>query len=519
MGGTKDGGLLLEARDIRFSYKGAANETLCGASLVVAPGEVVALVGENGCGKSTLARALCGSLRASAGEASVDGLTVGEPASYGLVGYVRQDPKSQLVAPVVFDEVAFGPCNIGLLPGEVRERVAKALETCGLAVFESRSTDALSGGEMQLVALAGVLAMKPRYLVLDEVTSMLDGVARARVRELVRRLADGGMGVLLVTHDAEDVLAANKAVAMDAGRVVWEGAPQEVVVMDAGCTARKDELGGAIVIDSGREAQKDASQEVFAACRSANAWRAEASPANERGCLRTDGVSIAYDGRAVLDGVSLRAKPGCVTLLVGPSGSGKTTLARVLAGVAAPDAGRTVLGNREVRAGDVGLGFQRPEAQMIAPTVVADVALGPRNLGASQGRAHEVAAAALARVGVARELWGRSPFALSGGEARMAALAGVVAMGQAALILDEPTAGLDAAASSKVRSLARELADEGKSVLVITHDVAEWLEVADEVTQLEAGRIVWHGKACELPGIFELSSWRIRSFAERGERA
>ena len=101
----------------------------------------------------------------------------------------------------------------------------------------------------------------------------------------------------------------------------------------------------------------------------------------------------------------------------------------------------------------------------------------------------------------------------------MAALAGAVAMGQAALILDEPTAGLDPASSSKVRSLARELADEGKAVLVITHDVAEWLEVADEVARLEAGRIVWHGRACDLAGDYAPSRLRIRSFAERGDRA
>ncbi len=502
MGLTMNGVPLLEARDIRFGYRGGSDEVLRGASLTVAPGEVVALVGENGCGKSTLARVLCGSLRASAGEASVDGLAVGERASCGLVGYVRQDPKSQLVAPVIFDEVAFGPCNLGLPSREVRERVAEALETCGLAGFEGRSTDALSGGELQLVALAGVLAMRPRYLVLDEATSMLDGVARARMRELLRQLADGGMGVLLVTHDAEDVLAADRVAGMDAGRVVWEGASQEAIAMDAG-----------------RAALKDAPREPVAAHRGENAWHAEASSLNERGCLRADSVSIAYDGHVILDGVSLVARPGYVTLLVGRSGSGKTTLARVLTGVAEPDAGRAVLGSREVRAGDVGLSFQRPEAQMVAATVVADVACGPRNLGASQERAHEVAATALARVDVGRELWDRSPFALSGGEARMAALAGVVALDQAALILDEPTAGLDAAASSRIRSIARELADEGKTVLVITHDVAEWLEVADEAAQMEAGRIVWQGPARELPEGFAPSQWRIRSFAERGECA
>ena len=510
---------MLEARDIRFGYKGAGGEALRGAMVSVAPGEVVALVGENGCGKSTLARVLCGSLRAIEGAVAVDGLGMGERGPCGLVGYVRQDPRSQLVAPVVFDEVAFGPCNLGLPADEVCSRVSGALEACGLAGCERCATEALSGGEMQLVALAGVLAMAPRYLVLDEATSMLDGAARVRVRELVRGLAAAGRGVLLVTHDAADVLASDRVVAMDTGRVVWEGAPQDAVVSDAGRVVWDGAPQDVVAADVHHVTWEDAPQEAVAGPKGPNASQVEASPANERGGLRADGVSVAYDSRAVLDGASLVAKPGRVTLLVGRSGSGKTTFARVLAGVARPDAGHATLAGREVQAGDVGLGFQRPEGQMIASTVVADVALGPRNLGASQERAHEVAAATLARVGVARKLWGRSSFELSGGEARMAALAGVVAMDRAAFILDEPTAGLDPTSSSKVRSLARELADEGKTVLVITHDVAEWLEVADEVARLEAGRIVWHGRACELPGDYAPSRLRIRSFAERGGRA
>ena len=168
---------MIELRDVCFSFDGEIS-VLDHVSLTVGAGERVLLLGSNGSGKSTLARLLNGSLPPSSGTVSVDGAVDGLAR---LVGYVRQDPRNQLVSAVVSDEVAFGPRNLGLSREEVVARADEALDACGISRLRDRMTSELSGGQQQLVALAGVLAMRPRYLVLDEATSMLDKATRAHV--------------------------------------------------------------------------------------------------------------------------------------------------------------------------------------------------------------------------------------------------------------------------------------------------------------------------------------------------
>ena len=181
---------MIELHDIRYAYVSreergdgpnshGTHEVLKGATLSVAEGELVALIGANGAGKSTIARIACGSVDVQRGSVLMDGSPADAEALRRRCGYVRQDPESQLVAPVVFDEVAFGPCNLGLPEDEVRDRVARSLVSCGLGGYERRLVAELSGGELQRVAIAGVLAMGPGYLVLDEVTSQLDASSRA----------------------------------------------------------------------------------------------------------------------------------------------------------------------------------------------------------------------------------------------------------------------------------------------------------------------------------------------------
>ena len=189
---------MVEVQDVSFAYAAGAN-ALNGVSLTLRPGERVVLLGRNGSGKSTLGRLLNGGLAPSSGSVSVDGETSSRQFAR-LVGYVRQDPRNQIVSPLVSDEVAFGPRNLGLSREEVLERVTWALEQCGIAGLSERLTAELSGGQQQLVAMAGVLAMRPRYLVLDEVGSHLDERSRERVRAVVRSLTADGVGVAEIAH-------------------------------------------------------------------------------------------------------------------------------------------------------------------------------------------------------------------------------------------------------------------------------------------------------------------------------
>lgn len=522
---------MLQLSDARYAYAvssqadggataGERRPVLDGASLDVAPGELVCLVGPNGAGKSTLARALCGTVRLDSGSVLLDGKAATLAELHRAVGFVRQDPESQLVAPVVFDEVAFGPCSLGLPEAEIRSRVTKVLAACGLAGFEGRAVSELSGGELQRVALAGVLAMRPGYLALDEVTSQLDASARTDVRAIVRQAVSEGVGVLLVTHDVEEMATADRVALMADGRIAWAGTPGEFfgdaeVVRRAGlgrvplgelfCRLARDGFLFGPSLDASRligaieeDGLADEAREALGGGRLGEASEPIRGISSDTSALVARDVAVRYEGAAALDGVTVTAAPGRVLLVAGRSGSGKSTLAGVRAGVLETDAGEARLGNSPVRPSMVGLCQQRAENQLFCGTVLDDVAFGPRNLGATTDEADARAREALRSLGVDEVLWGRSPFALSGGQRRRVALAGVVAMRPGAYVLDEPTNGLDAEGRDQLHAVVRRLAEAGAAAVVISHDVGEWLRVVDDVVLLAAGRVVWQGTADEL---------------------
>ena len=522
---------MLQLSDARYAYAvssqadggataGERRPVLDGASLDVAPGELFCLVGPNGAGKSTLARALCGTVRLDSGSVLLDGKAATSAELHRAVGFVRQDPESQLVAPVVFDEVAFGPCSLGLPEAEIRSRVTKVLAACGLAGFEGRAVSELSGGELQRVALAGVLAMRPGYLALDEVTSQLDASARTDVRAIVRRAVSEGVGVLLVTHDVEEMATADRVALMADGRIAWAGTPGEFfgdaeVVRRAGlgrvplgelfCRLARDGFLFGPSLDASRligaieeDGLADEAREALGGGRLGEASEPIRGISSDTSALVARDVAVRYEGAAALDSVTVTAAPGRVLLVAGRSGSGKSTLAGVLAGVLETDAGEARLGNSPVRPSMVGLCQQRAENQLFCDTVLDDVAFGPRNLGATTDEADARAREALRSLGVDEVLWGRSPFALSGGQRRRVALAGVVAMRPGAYVLDEPTNGLDAEGRDQLHAVVRRLAEAGAAAVVISHDVGEWLRVVDDVVLLAAGRVAWQGTADEL---------------------
>ena len=226
---------MITLTDICYSYTSAHGTTVAldGVSLQVGPGEQVAVLGGNGSGKSTLVRLVNGLLLAESGVVLVDGIDSRDQArSRELrerVGIVFQRPDDQIVATSVEDDVAFGPENLGLERVEIRRRVDEALSAVGLTGLERREPHLLSGGQKQRLAIAGALAMRPAYLVLDEPASMLDPSGRSEVLEIVERLRASGTGVLHVTHDLSDVLWADRVVVLDRGRLVFEGMMPDLI--------------------------------------------------------------------------------------------------------------------------------------------------------------------------------------------------------------------------------------------------------------------------------------------------
>ena len=229
----KDMQPIIRTEALRYTYPGDEYETLHGIDLEIKEGSFVAELGHNGSGKSTLAKLMNAILLPSSGKVYVDGIDTSDEARLldvrRTVGMVFQNPDNQIVANVVEDDVAFAPENLGVEPAEIRRRVDEALRTVGMYEYRLHAPHLLSGGQKQRVAIAGVLAMQPRCVVLDEPTAMLDPVGRREVVATVTRLCrEKGMTVMLITHHMAECIGADRLIVMSEGRIVADGTPREV---------------------------------------------------------------------------------------------------------------------------------------------------------------------------------------------------------------------------------------------------------------------------------------------------
>ncbi len=226
---------MIDLSDVRFSYDGKA-PALAGVSAHVNAGEFVCILGDNGSGKSTLAKHMNALLLPDQGTVTVDGMNTADAECTYLIrqtaGMVFQNPDDQLVSTLVEDDVAFGPENLGVQLPELRERVTRALADVGLAGFERKETHALSGGQKQRVAIAGVLAMNPRILILDEASAMLDPRGRAGLMRVCRELHERGFTIVMITHFMEEAAQADRVIVLEAGKVVCDGSPAQVLLQE-----------------------------------------------------------------------------------------------------------------------------------------------------------------------------------------------------------------------------------------------------------------------------------------------
>ena len=223
----------IECRDLHFSYGEETGEVLHGVNLDIERGEFVALLGHNGCGKSTMAKLFNGMLVPTSGTVRVDGIdTAVEDTQLDVrrrVGLVQQNPDNQLVAGIVEEDVAFGPENLGVEPGEIRRRVDAALKAVNMYEYREHAPHKLSGGQKQRIAIAGVIAMETQCIVLDEPTAMLDPQGREEVMRTVERLnREKGITVVLITHHMTEAIRADRVIVMDKGKILTDGTPKQV---------------------------------------------------------------------------------------------------------------------------------------------------------------------------------------------------------------------------------------------------------------------------------------------------
>jgi len=503
---------------VSYAYPKAPRPALQDVDLDLPEGLFTLIVGPSGAGKSTLLRCINGlvphfSGGTLAGQIEVDGLDPVQATPQVMsrhVGFVFQDPEAQFVMNQVEDELAFALENAALPRQEMRVRVEEALDLLDLAPLRDRRLETLSGGERQRVAIAAALALRPKILVLDEPTSQLDPKSAEDVLHALTRLnIDLGLTVVLVEHRLERVLPfVDHLVYLSAdGHVVADGPPRQVLEqldLVPPLVALGKALGWQplpLTIKEGRRFSRRWARDHKLDPVPTRPWRA---PENEA-YLQVRGVEAGYNGNPVLRGVDLDVWPGEIVALMGRNGSGKTTLLKSIVGLLPPRHGRLKVAGQDVQERDVAevcrqVGYlpQDPNALLFADTVREELDITLRN--------HELEKtppvdpqALLDRMGLTDKA-GAYPRDLSAGERQRVALGAVTVTRPGALLLDEPTRGLDYAAKRALVTLLRGWRDEGMAILVVTHDVELAAAVADRVILMSQGEIIASGRPAEVLG-------------------
>ncbi len=511
------------AKDVRFSYSDSDKYAVDGASLTIGEGEYVALLGANGSGKSTMAKLLDVLEMPNEGDITVFGIDTKDDDKFWDIrrntGCVFQNPDNQIVGTTVEEDVAFGPENIGIPNPELSERVENALKYVGLFDKKERQTAKLSGGQKQKLAIAGVLAMSPKFLLLDEATAMLDPVSRDEFLALVEKLVrENKISVLTITHDMTEASRTDKVYIMEKGKITLEGAPQDVLnnvpeMLEAGLDSPiYSKLLWEIKNATGLNYSLEDAKTIRSALRFLGAHFTDAKikapsakPKYDETLISVKNLSYAYDdkGPKALKNIDLDIKKGELLALVGRSGCGKTTLITHMNGIIRPQGegkvefhyGDTVLSTskkkeiKQIRQ-KVGLVFQYPEYQLFEETVYKDIAYGPKKMGMKDDELDKAIRDAAKQVGLDDEVLEKSPFELSGGQQRRVALAGVIAMKPEVLVLDEPAAGLDSRGRREMFKTISELKKNGTTIVLVTHYMDEAYEHADRICTMKDGMIM-----------------------------
>lgn len=567
---------MLEVAAVSYTYAGHGQDTppaLHDVTLSFAPGQMVALLGHNGSGKSTLAKLLSGVLKPQHGHVVVDGADTLDSAGIWearrRVGLVFQNPDDQLVTNTVIDDIAFGPENLGLPRAEIQKRLDEVVTLLDLDSYLHVPVNELSVGQKQRVAIAGVLAMQPRYLVLDEPSSMLPPRLAGQLLATVERLArEREIGVIYITHYMDEAARFDRLVVVDSGHIALDGTPRDIFcgataqmralhldiplatdmaqrLQRRGVSLRTDVLTPGELVDALRPyatarttphaltaaptqplapgatllaPAPEPAQEAAEAALEAH-WPVETTPEDTRGTgdardekppiLETRHLSHTHlkgtpFAQVALVDLTTRIHPGSFVAVVGPTRSGKSTFADCLNGLIRAGREMVLFHGQDIAAqgfdmdrlrAQVGVVFQSPETQIFNDIVGKDVAFGPKRQKVSLEESRRRVRESLEAVGLPyEEFRNRYTYALSGGQKRRVAIAGVLAMEPAVLVLDEPTAGLDPAGRREFLALVASLHRErGLTVVYLTASLEDVVGLAEYVYIVDAGQVAFEG--------------------------
>ncbi len=507
---------LLAIDGLTFRYRRASEPAIRDISLSIGRGEILLVAGPSGCGKSTLIRSINGLIpHAYPGELSgtvrIDGRSTADTKLRDLartVGTVLQDPAKQIIGATVDAELAFGPENLGIEQSEIAARIDAVIEQTGTTHLKGRDTSALSGGERQLVAVAGSLMLHPQLLVVDEPLANLDPETAAHLLGILRDLAQAGNAIVLVEHRVEEALEArpDRVLYLEEGRTRYLGPVDgflEIADPDAVKLPFEVVLARARAEGAGSPAPGSPAPEspVPAAPIDASAdASADAAPA-EPARLAYEGVNASLGDRRILHGISARLGPREIVAVLGPNGAGKTTLFRAAMGLLPVTEGTVLVDGRPIVGRSVaelasifGYVFQSPSQMLFARTVREELLFGPRNLKSDPASFDDLLDEVLRRTSLVdlENILDRPPLTLSFGQQKRLALAIALALRPKTLILDEPSSGQDHRTSTAFLAAVRRI--EGiESLYLITHDVDLALTHADRILLLRDGTVVADG--------------------------
>ena len=535
---------MIKIRDLTFEYFDRDEEgyltdminAIRGINFDAKKGDFIAVAGKNGSGKSTFAKILNRLLVPIEGTVVIGGKDALEEENTidirKMVGMVFQNPDDQIIGSVVSEDVVFGAENISVPQSELWDRVFTAIEQAGLCVSSkkkgvlketaSKRINELSGGEKQKVAIAGVLAMKPECIVLDESTSMLDPKSRLEILRLMKELNEKqGITIIMITHMMEELLWADNIYIMHQGKLAMKGRkesifsnedklielglelPQVIKIrnkllqlglikdqyiydVDGLVSRLKKEHPTSFYLDTGLEEISNEQPKI--------------NPVN---AVLFNELSFSYGRKTILKDISLSIGKGEYVAILGKTGSGKSTLLQHIPALLRNEPGSVYVDGMDVmdKTTDIqklrcktGYVFQYPEQQLFAKNVYEDVVFGPRNVGISEVEAEKRAYESIKLVGLSDEIYDTPISKLSGGQKRRVALAGVLAMQPEYLILDEPVAGLDPEGKENMLQIINSLhKDAGITIIMVSHDIESVARFADRVVVLDEGQIKYNG--------------------------
>ncbi|MHB8834295.1 MAG: ABC transporter ATP-binding protein [Candidatus Methylomirabilia bacterium] len=515
---------LVSLLGVSFSYplpSGGSRPALRGVSLAVLPGESLVVLGASGAGKSTLAALLAGVAAPTEGTVVREAPAADDSRPVLPAGLVTQNPEDCFSSPVVVEEMGVVLENLERDLGEIDRAIAGMLAETGLTGHAQSHPGQLSGGQKQLLAIASVLIAEPPLLVLDEPLTLLDAPARAEVEKLLARSRVAGSATVFLTSEVEETARGERVLVLHRGSLVWEGAPGDLPTDKTTL-----EAWGLLPPEPASPWKRDLDEAVKAQLDpAASPGFAGASGQAAQPSMTIENLHFSYAPgtpaeRTVLRGIDLAARPGEILGVIGAIGSGKTTLIQHLNGLLLPQRGRVRVGGRTLEpgtkltrllSGDVGLVFQFPEKQLFAETVTEDVAAGLEFAEVDAASIPARVRAALERVGLDPDEYGpRAPVALTWGEKRLVAIAGVLVLDTPCLAFDEPGAGLDPVGRRRIGSLLGDLAHrEGRTIVVVSHHLADLFRMADRVAVLHEGRIAACGTPAQILGSGDLVRWGL----------